>query len=187
MTNFNFKLHDQSTAPQAAYDGLAAVQEKYGFVPNLMAIMAAAPPLMQGYLALSQLLEQTTFGAQERNLILLAISVANGCDYCVAAHTLGAKAVNLPVDIVEAVRRGEPLADARLDALRQFAQAVVNDRGRPPPACVQAFFEAGYTRANLLEVILAVGMKTLSNYTNHMVETPLDTAFEQAAWRRPAR
>ena len=183
----DFKLHDQSTAPQAAQDGLAAVKEKYGFVPNLMAIMAEAPPLMQGYLTLSQLLEQTTFSARERNLLLLAISAANGCDYCVAAHTLGAQAAKLPDDAIKAVREGRPLADARLEALRQLAQSVVNDRGRPQAALVQAFFEAGYTRANLLEVILSVGMKTLSNYTNHIAETPLDKAFEQAAWNPQKR
>lgn len=183
----DFRLHDQNTAPLAAHDGLAAVKEKYGFVPNLMAIMAEAPPLMQGYLALSQLLEKTTLNTRERNLLLLAISVANGCEYCVAAHTLGAQAADLPEDIVEAVRTGKPLPDARLEALRQFAQSVANDRGQPPPARVQAFFEAGYTRANLLEVILAVGMKTLSNYTNHIADTPLDPAFEQAAWSVPAK
>jgi uncharacterized peroxidase-related enzyme len=183
----DFKLHDQSTAPQAAHDGLAAVWEKYGFVPNLIAVMAAAPPLMQAYLALSQLWEQTSFSAQERNLILLAISAANDCDYCVAAHTLGARAVKLPEDIIKAVREGKPLSDARLEALRQFAQAVANDRGRPSPTRIQVFFEVGYTRTNLLEIILAVGMKALSNYTNHLAETPIDAAFEQAAWRRPAR
>ena len=187
MTNFNFRLHDQSTAPQAAHDGLAAVQEKYGFVPNLMAIMAEAPPLMQGYLALSQLFEQTTFSAHERNLILLAISVANGCGYCVAAHTLGAQAVKLPADIIEALREGKPLSDTRLEALRQFTQSVANNRGWPQPARIQAFFAAGYTHANLLEVILAMGMKTLSNYTNHMAETPLDAALEQTAWSRSAQ
>jgi len=179
-----FKLHDRNTAPQDAHDGLSAVEEKYGFVPNLMAVMAEAPPLMQGYLDLSQLLEKASFTPQERNLLLLAISAANGCDYCVAAHTLGAKSEGLPREAIDAVRDDETIPDDRLEALRQIAQSMANDRGRPNEAVIQAFFEAGYTRANLLEVILAVGMKTLSNYTNHVAETPLDAAFEQTAWRK---
>lgn len=182
-----FELHDRNTAPQAAHDGLAAVEEKYGFIPNLMSVMAEAPPLMQGYLALSQLLEKTSFDPRERGLLLLAISAANGCDYCVAAHTLGAKSAGLPQEAIDAVRGDEPIPEARLEALRQFTQSMVNDRGRPNEAAIQAFFEAGYTRTNLLEVILAVGMKTLSNYTNHVAETPLDAAFEKAAWTRPAQ
>jgi len=179
-----FKLHDRNTAPQDAHDGLYAVEEKYGFIPNLMAIMAEAPPLMQGYLDLSQLLEKTSFNPQEHNLLLLAISAANGCDYSVAAHTLSAKSAKLPQEAIDAVRDEEPIPDDRLEALRQIAQSMVKDRGRPNEAVIQAFFEASYTRANLLEVILAVGMKTLSNYTNHVAETPLDGAFAQAAWSK---
>lgn len=180
----DFKLHDLNTAPQAAQDGLAAVEEKYGFIPNLMAVMAEAPPLMQGYLELSQMLEKTSFNPQERVLLLLAISAANGCDYCVAAHTMGAKSAGLLQEAIDAVRDNEPISESRLEALRRTAQSMVNDRGRPNVAVIQAFFEAGYTRANLLEVILAVGMKTLSNYTNHLAETPLDAVFEQTAWRK---
>lgn len=183
----DFKLHDQSTVPQAARDGLAAVKEKYGFVPNLMAIMAEAPPLMQGYLTLSQLLEQTAFSAKEQQVLLLAISEANGCDYCMAAHTLSARGAKVPEEIVMALREGKPLPDAKLETLRRLTRSIVVDRGHPGQAQIEAFFEADYTRRHLLEVILAVGMKTLSNYTNHIAETPLDAAFEQAAWSAPAK
>lgn len=179
-----FKLHDLSTAPSAAHADLAAVEEKYGFVPNLMAIMAEAPPLMKAYLSLSQLLEQTSLSEQERNLLLLAISAANGCDYCVAAHTLGAKGARLPDEVIEAVRDDRPIPDNRLEALRVLAQSIANDRGRPKQEVIEKFYDAGYTKANLLEVILAVGMKTLSNYTNHIADTPLDSAFRLAAWEK---
>jgi len=179
-----FTLHDLSTSPNAARADLEAVEKKYGFIPNLMAIMAEAPPLLKGYLALSQLLEQTTLSAQERNLLLLAISVANGCDYCVAAHTLSSKGAKLPADVIEAVRNDRPISNSRLKALRALAQSVANDRGRPAEETVREFYDSGYTKANLLEVILAVGMKTLSNYTNHVADTPLDSAFRTAAWQK---
>lgn len=180
----SFILHDLSTSPSAARTDLVTVKEKYGFVPNLMAVMAEAPPLLKGYLTLSRLLEQTTFSAQERNLLLLAISVANGCDYCVAAHTLSSKGAQLPDDVIEAVRNDRPISNSRLEALRALAQSVANDRGRPDEETVREFYDFGYTKANLLEVILAVGMKTLSNYTNHIADTPLDSAFRTAAWQK---
>lgn len=179
-----FKLHDLSTAPSAAHADLAAVEEKYGFVPNLMAVMAEAPPLMKAYLTLSQLLEKTSLSAQQRNLLLLSISVANGCEYCVAAHTLGSKGAGLADDVIEAVRDGRPIQDTTLEALRVLAQSIANDRGRPKKEIIEKFYAAGFSEANLLEVILAVGMKTLSNYTNHVADTPLDSAFSPAAWKK---
>lgn len=143
--------------------------------------MAEAPPLMKGYLTLSQPLEQTFLSVQERNLLLLSISVANGCDYCVAAHTLGARRAPLPDEIIEAVCDDRPISDSGLEALRAMAQAVANDRGRPHEKVVIKFYDSGYTKANLLEVMPAIGMKPLSNYTNHIADTALDSAFRPVA------
>lgn len=179
-----FKVHDLGTAPEQAREALAQVQKKFGFIPNMTAVMAEAPPLMDAYLALSQLLEQTSFSPEERLILLLTASEANDCDYCMAAHTMGARRAKVPEAVITALRAGEPLPDAKLETLHQLTYAMVVDRGRPDSALVEAFLAAGYTRRNLLEVILAVGMKTLSNYTNHIAETPLDAAFEPAAWHR---
>ena len=181
-----FKLHDRSSAPEPARETLGQVQKKFGFITNLIAVMAEAPPLTDACLALSQLLEQTSFNPAERLILLLAASEANGCDYGVAAHTMGAHRAKVPEAVITAPRANKPLPDVKLETLHRLTHSMVIDRGRPDAALVEAFPGAGYTRRNLLEVILAVGMKTLSNYPNPMAETPLDAAFEPAAWHRRA-
>lgn len=182
----DFTLHDRNTAPEEAREMLGEVEKKFGFVPNLIAVMAEAPPLMTAYLTLSQLLDQTSFSPAERQILILTASEANGCDYCMAAHTLSARGAKVPEAVITALRVGKPLPDAKLEALHRLTRSIVDDRGHPDQTLVEVFFKAGYTRRNLLEVILAVGMKTLSNYTNHIAETPLDAPFEPAAWHRSA-
>jgi hypothetical protein len=83
------------------------------------------------------------------------------------------------------VRGGTPISDSKLEALRQLTSEIVTNRGWPRPESVKRFLSAGYTQANVLEVILGVGLKTLSNYTNHLAETSLDDAFASAAWTLP--
>jgi alkylhydroperoxidase family enzyme len=92
----------------------------------------------------------------------------------------------VPDHVVQAIRAGRPIVDYKLEALRRFTAAVVTMRGWPSEADTRGFLDAGYTRAQILEVVLGVGMKTLSNYTNHIADTPLDHAFAKAAWSKAA-
>ncbi|MCA1732265.1 MAG: hypothetical protein LC732_01525 [Acidobacteria bacterium] len=103
-----------------------------------------------------------------------------------AAHTAIAGMQKVPGDVVQAIREGNPIADPKLEALRRLTTAVVAKRGRPEAEELGRFYAAGYGKRQLLEVIVGVGMKTVSNYVNHVADTPLDAAFEQAAWTRPA-
>lgn len=114
------------------------------------------------------------------------MSFENGCDYCMAAHTVIAGMSSVPAATVDALRAGAPLPDARLDVLARFTRAVVRERGRLPEAEVGAFLAAGFTAAQVLEVVLGVAMKTLSNYANHLARTPLDAAFAAARWEPAA-
>jgi alkylhydroperoxidase family enzyme len=92
----------------------------------------------------------------------------------------------VPAEVVQAIRDGRPLADRRLEALRRLTVAIVRSRGWPAATELEAFLNAGYTSAQVLEVVLGVGVKTLSNYTNHLADTPLDSAFAKAAWAKAA-
>jgi len=114
--------------------------------------------------------------------VILAISRFHDCRYCVAAHSVVAGMQNVPADVVEAIRNDKPIADQRLEALREFATRMVEKRGWLSEDDQVRFLEAGFTKAQALEVILAVSYKTLSNYINHIAETPLDNAFLSAAW-----
>ncbi|MFW5893793.1 MAG: carboxymuconolactone decarboxylase family protein [Verrucomicrobiota bacterium] len=181
----NFQIHDKATAPDAAREPFEKAEEKFGMLPNILGIMAEAPPALKGYLSLSELFDEATLSSEERKIVLLAASFENGCAYCMAAHTSEAKEVGVDEQAIEAVRSGIAIDDARLQALREFTATVVRDRGHLAEDDVDAFLAAGYTQQNILEVILAVAMKTLSNYTNHIADTPLDAPLASFAWQPP--
>ncbi len=182
----DFVIHAIDTAPEGSRDALAEVEAKYGTVFNLFGALAESPVAVKAYKALGDLFEQGTFTPPERQLLLLTISAENGCEYCVAAHSAGAAMAALDGQAIEAVRGDAPIADARLAALQGFARDVVRQRGWLSPDQVEAFIASGFTKAQVLEVIVAVALKTISNYTNHIAQPPLDAPFEATRWTRRA-
>lgn len=174
------------TAPDAAKPTLAAAEKGYGFVPNLLGVMANAPALVSAYTTLSGIFDSASLNRAERQIVLLTTSYENDCAYCMAAHSAIAGMQSVPQDVVESLRAGQSLADPKLEALRTFTRAVVVSRGWVSEAEKAAFFAAGYGEQQVLEVVLGVGLKTLSNCTNHIAETPLDAAFAPLAWSRAA-
>ena len=175
----SYPIHTIETAPEAARDTLAAAKKAYGFLPNLLAVMAEAPALVKGYTTLSRIFDESTFSPAERQVVLLTVSYENECTYCVAAHSVIAGMQKVPEGVVQAIRNNSPIADGRLEALRRYTSAVVNKRGWPTESDTAAFDAAGYTPQQALEVVLGVGLKTLSNYMNHVAHTPLDQAFQR--------
>ena len=181
-----FEIHSIDSAPQGARPTLEAAKERFGFLPNLLGEFAAAPPALEAYVTLNGLLEKTSLSPVEQQLVLLAVSVANGCDYCVAAHTAGLKQSGFDADELEAARSGRSLQDPRQEALRSFTTAVVEKRGHPEEEDLESFFEAGFEKEQVFEVLVGVAMKTLSNYTNHIAGTSLDRELEPFAWEAAA-
>lgn len=172
-------------APEAARGLLAAAKGKFGFVPNLLGVMANVPALLEAYLTLGGLFDKTSLSPTERQVVLLATSFVNGCDYCMAAHTGIATMQKVDPAVITALREGHAIADAKLESLRRFAADVASTRGWPEAASVAGFLAAGYSAAQALEVVLGVGMKTLSNYANHLAGTSLDQTFAAAKWTAP--
>jgi uncharacterized peroxidase-related enzyme len=179
----DYPVYTNETAPEASRSLLDKAKKSIGFVPNLLGMMAGAPPLLEAYMAVSSLFDQTSFSATERQVILLAVSFQNQCDYCMAAHSAIGGMQRVPGDVIESLRKGTPITDQKLEVLRRLAVEITETKGRPADATVNDFLAAGYTRAQVLEVVLGVGMKTLSNYANHIAETPLDGAFAKTAWK----
>ena len=178
----SFPSHTIESAPAASKQILEGAQRSVGFVPNLYAAMAEAPALLQGYTTLAGIFDQTNLTETERQVILMTNNRLNGCLYCMAAHTTIAQGANVSADVIESLREGTPLADPKLEALRKFAEVINETRGWPTPTDLQAFYDAGYTQQTVLEVILGTSLKVLSNYTNHVAQTPLDSAFARNAW-----
>ncbi len=180
-----FDVHTPETAPEQSRETMAAVAGKFGFMPNIYGIFAESPAVIKAYVSLGNLLGDTSFTPGEQQLMLLTISAANGCDYCVAAHTIAGNKFKLDQQAIDAVRQGAPIDDARLSALHGFAKLIVESRGNVSAGDVDAFIIAGFTKEQALEVVLATALKTMSNYINHFAETPLDDAFAKAAWEAP--
>lgn len=170
-------VHDKSSAPADARPLLEQAESAFGFVPNLLGIMAESPALLEAYMTMGKIFEKTDFSASEQQVVLLAVSEDNECGYCTAAHTAIASMQGVPEDVAKAAAEGREIDDPKLEALRRFTGKVVSSRGNPSKADIEAFFDAGYKRRHVLDVITGVGMKTLSNYTNHIAETPLDSQF----------
>lgn len=177
-----FPPHTMETAPYRSRELLTKVEETRGMVPSLMRVMAESPTTLKAYLALSEMVSHTDFTPAEQQLLLLTISRENGCTYCVAAHTLGGKRAKLADDVIDAVRDGTPIDDAKLEALRRFTEQMVAQRGHVEDNAIDGLMAHGYTKAHVLEILIAVSMKTLSNYINHFADTPLDDAMAPARW-----
>lgn len=182
----DFSLYNAQTAPEASKPLLEASQKAFGMIPNLHAVMAEAPGLLEGYKTLHELFTQTSFTAEEQTVVWLSISVEHGCHYCVPVHTGIARSMQISDEISNALRRETPLPDAKLEALREFTLNVVRQRGNLHPAQVQAFLDAGYNQRQVLEVLLGVAQKTMSNYVNAIAATPVDEPFRKFAWKKHA-
>lgn len=179
-----FSIHTADSAPEGARETLQQVEQGYGFIPNVVGVMGGSPALVQAYATLSKLLGETNFSAEEQQIAILSVSYANGCDYCMAAHSMSAEKTGVDAKVIEALRSGQPLPDERLDALRVFVQALVKKQGWVDEADLKAFHDAGFGQEHVLDAIMAVGMKTLSNYTNHIAQTPLDEVFADKEWKK---
>lgn len=186
MQHADFPLHDRDSAPEAAA-AFDSAQSTFGMIPNLTRKMATSPALAKAYLDLTGLFEGSSLSAPERGVVLLSVSRFHGCDYCMAAHSVTGRMTGLLDAEVDALREDRPLTDARLEALRQFVNTMLEKRGWVGPDDLSAFRDAGFGEQQVLDVILGIGLKTLSNYTNHIAGTPVDEAFGHERWKAPAR
>ncbi|WP_163848693.1 carboxymuconolactone decarboxylase family protein [Pseudooceanicola aestuarii] len=177
-----FTKHDETTAPDDSKPLLEKSKAAFGRLPGLHAVMAEAPGLLEGYQKLHELFVNSSFDKDELTVVWQAINVENECHYCVPAHTGIAKSMGVDDAITEALRNKTPLPNDRLEALRDFTLKLVRERGFVADADVQAFLDAGFTKRNVLEVILGYSQKVMSNYTNHLAQTPVDPVFEKFAW-----
>ena len=180
-----FQIHDKDDAPEGCGPILEKVQQGFGFVPNVIGVMAASPAATEAYTTLSQIVQtKTAFTPTEQQVLLLTVSEHNGCDYCVAAHTGSAKRVSVDESVIEALRAGKALPDAKLEALATLARKLIDKKGWLDDADVKAFLDAGYSHQQYLDALVVLAMKTISNYTNHAAETPLDPQLQPMALKK---
>jgi alkylhydroperoxidase family enzyme len=182
----DFPMHDEQTAPEGSKPLLAKSKAAFGRIPGLHATMAEAPGLLEAYQRAHELFMNSSFNNDELTVVWQTVNVENACHYCVPAHTGIAKNMGVDDAITDALRDETPLPTARLEALRDFTLKLVRDRGNVDDASVQSFLDAGYTKQNILEVILGYSQKVMSNYTNHLANTPVDKVFQKYDWQKAA-
>ncbi|MGY0217437.1 carboxymuconolactone decarboxylase family protein [Endozoicomonadaceae bacterium StTr2] len=178
-----FTRHTIETAPQSSKRILEESEKAMGFIPNLYTVMAEAPSLLEAYKAVGGLFQKSSFNADELTVIWQSINVEHECHYCVPAHTAIAGMMNVDPAITEALRNETPLPE-KLEVLREFTLSVVRNRGQVADKEIDAFLEAGYSKQQVLEVVLGVAQKVMSNYVNHLADTPVDPAFQPFEWQK---
>ena len=178
-----FTNHTLESAPEGARETVAAMQKSIGFLPNLIGTMAGAPSLVKAYAAVAAAFGETSLSAVEQQVVLLTVSELNECRYCMAAHSGLAKAAGISESDLEALRGGRTLETSKLEALRLFTRAMVESRGWASEQDIDAFLAAGFTATQILEVIVGIAMKTMSNFTNHVANVPLDPQLKAFEWQ----
>ncbi|MFT4537124.1 MAG: putative peroxidase-related enzyme [Saprospiraceae bacterium] len=157
-----------------------------GMIPNMYAGMANNPALLDAYIKSYQTFRKNAgFTSQEQEVIFLSIAYENNCDYCMAAHSFVAdKMSKVPTAVTDAIRNNTEVPDSKFKALSNFSKTMVSNRGLPSLEDIDAFLSAGYTQDHILGVIAGIGIKTMSNYFNHVFNTPLDNAFSSRVWEK---
>jgi len=181
MKNFNVPAReDVSENNQAIFDNL---QSNLGFVPNLYAYYAKSDTALADYLALQN--RKTSLKGREREAVNIVVSQINGCKYCQSAHTVLGKMNKFTDEQIIEIRRGGASFDPKLDALVKFAAAATTNRGQVSEELKTNFLDAGFTEENLIDTIIVVGDKTISNYihniTGFAIDFPLAPALETVA------
>lgn len=179
-----FKIHTIESAPEDSKQLLEDSKRAYGMVPNLYGVLAEAPGLLDAYKTLNTLFENSSFDNDELTVVWQTINVEHECHYCVPAHTGIAHGMKVDPATTEALRNKAALPNQKLQALHDFTLSMVRNRGNVSEAELEAFYGAGYGQRQVLEVILGLSQKVISNYTNHVAETPVDPPFKKFAWEK---
>ncbi len=179
-----FKIHNLETVPAKSKEMLEASTKANGFTPNLHAVLAESPQIFEAYQTLHKLFTQSSFNAEELTVVWQTINVEHECNYCVPAHTGIAHMMKVNPALTEALRNSEAMPTEKLQALHDTTLEIVRERGHLSTEQKEKFFAVGYGNRQLLEIILGLSQKVISNYTNHLAETPVDKPFEKFSWKK---
>ncbi|MCB4798035.1 carboxymuconolactone decarboxylase family protein [Neotamlana laminarinivorans] len=178
------KVHSIESAPAESKPLLEESVKSFGMLPGLHGVLAESPQILEGYKVLHGLFASSSFNAEELTVVWQTINVEHGCHYCVPAHTGIAHSMKVDSALTEALRNQEKMPTEKLQVLQDTTLSILRNRGNISDEEINKFYEAGYTERNLLDIILGLAQKVISNYTNHIAETPVDDAFKKFAWTK---
>tara|TARA_R110002094_G_scaffold10818_4_gene20795 strand:+ start:846 stop:1421 length:576 start_codon:yes stop_codon:yes gene_type:complete len=177
-----FKIETSTTAPARSRDILDAIAAGLGFVPNVYGLFAGAPNAINALAGINTCFDATSFAPGEREIIALTTSVYNQCPYCVAGHSTFALAHGVDADTVEAVRSGDLSKDPRLQVIGQMTLSILEKKGALGPSDIRSFLNAGFQSEQILELLIGIAGKTMTNFASKIARIPLDDAFAAQAW-----
>jgi uncharacterized peroxidase-related enzyme len=182
VNSFPFPTVDD--APPDARPYLEGVQKQLGFVPNLLSGLSNSPATLASYVDLSKHFAKVGLTGIEMQTVLVVTSVENACAYCVSAHSTFATNMKIDPAVLKAVRHGTESPDPKLNALATFVRKLIRTKGHVTDADLSDFVAAGYTREQALGVLIGVAMKTIGNFANHLMRTPIDEKFAAQRWEK---
>ena len=174
----SFTIHTIETGPDTSIPMLKESLASFGMIPNLHGVMAEAPTVLEAYKTLHELFQKSSFNNEELTVIWQTINVEHNCGYCIPAHAGVAQMMKVDSAISEALRSGVKLDNEALQVLHETTLALVRNRGVVSDEVLRLFFEQGYKKQQLLEIILGISQKVMSNYINHLADTPVDKMFK---------
>lgn len=181
-----FTFHTTETEDPKRKALLEKAQAGYGMIPNMIAGLSESPEAAEAYMALSKYFVKGSLSKEQQHVVWFTANAEHGCEYCMTGHTGIAMMDKIDQSVIDSARNVEAYQDPKLESLRQFTLTMIRQRGWASDEEVQAFLDAGYTKQNIMDVIIGIAHKTISNYANHLMQTPLDKGMDTLAWKKPA-
>jgi alkylhydroperoxidase family enzyme len=178
------KIHTIKSAPESSKSQLEESVKSFGMLPGLHGVLASSPQILTAYKTLHELFLNSTLDAEELTVVWQTINVEHECHYCVPAHTAIANMMEVNSALTEALRNQEAMPNEKLQILQDTTLSIIRNRGRISDSELEAFYAVGYGERQVLDIILGVAQKTISNYTNHIANTPIDVPFQKFAWSK---
>ena len=178
-----YPIHTIASAPEKSKPALEQLQQAFGALPNVAAVLANSPQLINSLACVFQQVHSGSLTELEIQVVLLTDAVANACEYAVAFHTALAVQQGVSLDETNAIREGRAPSDQRFAALSTLAKTLIEKRGHLGDQEVAAFLDAGFSSEQILEVIAVVAASTITNYAGTIANPPLEARFQQFAWR----
>jgi len=177
-----FTVHTIESAPEGSRQTLTGLKQRFGFVPNVAATMAESPVLLNGFAGTFGSFHSGSFDEAEKQILLLTNAVAFKCPWTVAAHSTFALEDGVAEADVEAIRAGKLPGHPKYAALSELSRALIEKRGNLAEENIERFTSAGYSRQQVFEVIIGVGVSTMTATTTNLAGTPVDERFQAQTW-----
>jgi alkylhydroperoxidase family enzyme len=178
----NLRVHTIESAPEKSKPALQGLKQKFGFIPNVAATMAGSPVLISAFINGFGSFHGGSFNESEKQTLLLTNAVTLKCPWTVAFHSTLALQEGIPQSDVDAIRDGKMPGDAKCSALSGLAKALIEKRGKASDADIERFASAGYSQAQMLEVITGIGISTMAATAGNLADTPVEELFQGQTW-----